>query len=165
MDPANQETFEASKLDWNHRSERQQAVDRLFQKLASLRQTSAVKNEDPRDTQYKAWAQSERLFLLRRREPGGSEYLAFFNLDSNSVTIEISPAAIEAIGCGAPYWTALQDDQREDEWPSIGRYSLWIDTNAEEFGGPGALQKPEFEITSAPQRFQLQGATALVFSK
>ena len=117
MDPANKETFEASKLDWRHLSERQQAVERLFEKVATVRQIPAVKNEDPRDTQYKAWAQSECLFLLRRREPRGTEFLAFFNLGSNAVTIEISPTAIGALGCGAPYLTALQDDQREDEWP------------------------------------------------
>ncbi len=34
MDPANKETFEASKLDWSHSSEEQQAVERLFEKLA-----------------------------------------------------------------------------------------------------------------------------------
>ena len=165
MDPANKETFQASKLDWDHLSERQQTVERLFEKLTKVRQAPAVKNEDPRDTQYKSWSQSERLFLLRRREPAGTEFLAFFNLGANAVTLEISPDAIETIGCGAPYLTALQDDEREAEWPCIGRYSLWLDTNAEEFGGRGELQRPTFEITSVPQRVHLQGATALVFSK
>ncbi len=165
MDPANKATFEASKLDWSHVSERQQAVARLFEKLAKLRQDAAVKNEDPRDTQYQAWAQSEHLFLLRRREPGGTEFLAFFNLGPNAVTMEISPGGIRAAGCGIPYLTALQDDQGEDEWPCIGRYFLWLDTNEEEFGGSGGLRQSSFEITDASRSFQLQGATALVFSK
>ncbi len=165
MDPANKETFEASKLDWSHSSEEQQAVERLFEKLAKVRQSAAVKNEDPRDTQYKAWVQSERIFLLRRREPGGAEFLAFFNLGSPAVTIEISPGAIEAAGCGASYLTALHDDRQEDEWSCTGRYSLWLDTNDEQFGGTGAIQPTSFEITSRSRRFQLPGATALVFSK
>jgi hypothetical protein len=165
MDPANPEAFLASKLDWNDLSEHQQAVERLFAKVAKARQIACVKNENPQDTQYKAWDENEHVFLLRRREPAGSEFLAFFNLASDAVKINLSAAAIDAIGCGAPYLITLHDDECENEWPCTGRYTLWLDTNEQEYGGLGSFIERAFEIADASQSFQLQGMTALVFSK
>jgi hypothetical protein len=164
-DPANREVFLASKLDWNHLSKRQLAVERLFGKLAKARQAPCVKNEDPRNTQYKAWDENEHLFLLRRREPAGTEFFAFFNLASRAVKIDVSAASISAIDCGAPYFTTLYDGEREDEWPCTGRYSLWLDTNGQKYGGAGSSIGPTLEIADTVRSFQLQGETALVFSK
>ena len=166
MDPSNVETFEGSKLDWSRTSERQAAAERLFAKLASLRTLPATQHDDPVNVQYKAWDANERLFILRRREPGGTELVGFFNFSDDTVDIAVCNDEIQAVQCGAPYVVSLQDGQRENDWPANGRYDLWLDTNAEAFGGKGGLEHSFFvSVGVRHERFRLLENTALIFTR
>jgi hypothetical protein len=164
MDPSSVETFEASKLDWSCTTERQQAAERLFTKLASLRTLPAAQNEDPVNVQYKAWDANDKVFTLRRREPGGTELVGLFNFSGEAVDIAVCNNDLQALQCGAPYVVSLQDGRRENDWPAKGRYDLWLDTNAEAFGGQEALEDSFFVVVGAQhERFTLLENTALIF--
>jgi len=163
-DPSSVETFEASKLDWSCTTERQQAAERLFTNLASLRTLPAAQNEDPVNVQYKAWDANEKVFTLRRREPGETELVGLFNFSGEAVDIAVCNNDFQALQCGAPYVVSLQDGQRENDWPAKGRYDLWLDTNAEAFGGQDALEDSFFVVVGAQhERFTLLENTALIF--
>lgn len=166
MDPSNPATFEASKLDWSRTTERQDASERLFAKLASLRALPAAQSQDPTHIQYKAWDGNERLFILRRQAQNGTELAGFFNLGEEAVEIMIGSDAIEAVNCGAPYVVSLEDRQHENEWQTNGRYELWLNTNAEAFGGPVRAEQWSF-LVHGPQheRFMLPESTALIFTR
>jgi hypothetical protein len=160
MDHARPGTFEASRLDLREPDEAQQGIERLFEKVLRARQDPRLKEEDPRNTQYKGWEKNERVFLMRRRGPDGREFVAFFNLSEDPVSIWISAAGIELSGYGRGYVVALDDGQPEEEWPSAGRYALWLDTNA------GATREKRFEVSETHGRdIELACTTALVFSR
>ena len=118
------------------------------------------------NVQYKAWDANERLFILRRREPGGTELVGFFNFSDDTVDIAVCNDEIQAVQCGAPYVVSLQDGQRENDWPANGRYDLWLDTNAEAFGGKGGLEHSFFvSVGVRHERFRLLENTALIFTR
>jgi hypothetical protein len=159
-DHARPGTFDASKLDWSKRDEAQQAVERLFEKVLRARRDPRLTEEDPRHTQYKAWENNERVFLMRRRDPHGSEFAAFFNLGDEPVKVRISAAGMELSGYGRSYIVALDDGQPEEEWGCAGSYALWLDTNAK------AVREKRFEISQTRGReIELPRTTALVFSR
>jgi hypothetical protein len=166
MDHARRETFEASKLDWNHPDAQQQVVERLFERVLRARQDPRLKEEDPSHTQYKAWENNERVFLMRRRAPDGRELMAFFNLSDEAVSVRISTENIELRGYGRGYIVALDDSRPEEEWESAGRYSLWLDTNANEYGGASLVRERRFQIMGMHYRdIELACTTAIVFSR
>ncbi len=165
-DHADHATFEASKLDWSEPDAEQRAIEALFEKVLGARQDPRLREPDPRHAQYKAWEQNERVFVLRRREPGGEEFVAMFNLGGHPVSLEVSKCGIEARDCGRGYVIALQDGDLEPEWSGAGHYAMWLDTNAELYGGAVRSRDSEFEIGAGSRKqLELAPATALVFSK
>jgi hypothetical protein len=166
MDPSSPATFEASKLDWSRATERQEASERLFAKLASLRALPAAQNEDPANIQYKAWESNERVFMVRRRASRGTELAGFFNLGDKAVEIMIGPDTIEALNCGVPYVVSLEDGQPENEWEANGTYELWLNTNAKTFGGQVEASPWCFLVRDQQyERFILTENTALIFTR
>jgi 1,4-alpha-glucan branching enzyme len=165
-DHADRATFEASKLDWNHPDGEQQAIETLFEKVFGARQDPRLREPDPRHTQYKAWDQNERVFVLRRREPGGEEFVAMFNLGGHAVALEISKCGVAARDCGRGYIIALRDGDLETEWSGVGHYAMWLDTNTVPYGGTQRCRDWEFDIDAGSStQLDLAPATALVFSK
>ena len=166
MDHAKRETFEASKLDWNLTSIESQGTERLFTTILRARQDPRLSNDDPIDTQYKAWQHSERVFLLRRRQKNNAEFLAFINLGSESVLLRILSNHIDAVGLGEGYLISLDDGEVEKEWICSGTYSLLLDTNDERYGGIHRPSEHAFDIFDEDVGdVRLPGNTCLVYSR
>ena len=165
MDHAKPETFEASKLDWQGECAEQQAVERLFRKLLAARTDARVTEDDPLNTRYKAWKESERAFLLRRRAADGREFLALFNLGLEPVTMTISADGVDSPGWSGAYLIALDEIAQEGEWPCGGRYTLWLDTNDRRYGGNNSSRRLQFDIQNIGSHdVVIDGGTALVLS-
>jgi hypothetical protein len=165
MDHALLQTFYACKIDWEARNARQHATERLFERLLNARSDDRLKEDDPRHTQYKAWAENEQAFVLRRRAPDGRELAAFFNLGQQPVSFRVA-TYIQDHMCGHGYIVGSSDSDYEHEWPCAGAYSLWLDTNAPEFGGEGSLSDLHFDASDrAPHTLVISGATAVVYSR
>ncbi|HEY6341378.1 MAG TPA: hypothetical protein VIY49_07805 [Bryobacteraceae bacterium] len=109
MDHASSETFWASKLDWRRRDNKQCAIERLFIALLQARADSRLIDGDPRNSQYKGWSESEHVFVLRRRDSDGREFIGLFNLGSDLVRISISAPGIDAAGCGQGFVVGMED--------------------------------------------------------
>ena len=166
MDHARIETFEASKLDWDHSSPEQVAVQRLFRKLLAARRDARIAEEDPKHAQYKGWNGSEHFFVLRRRAPGGSEFIALVNLGAGPASVTISPAGIHAAACGEGSIPSLRDGETEPEWSGLGSYSLSVDTRSRTYGGPSPVRRLRFQIKEGHSRnIEIAPESALVFSK
>jgi hypothetical protein len=101
---------------------------------------------DPRASQYKAWDDNERLFVLRRRAAAEeSQLLAVFNRSDAMVTMRLSGDGAEACGQGAGYVIALTDGSPEAEWAVPARMPVWLDTNDPKYGGTRASESGAFE--------------------
>jgi glycosidase len=166
MDHARIETFEASKIDWNERSVKQAATERLFEKLLRARKDDRVKQSDPRYTQYKAWEANERVFLLRRRNPDGDDLTALFNLGHDATSVRFCATDVDILHFGQGYVVGLTDADAEPEWDGRGAYSLWLDTNSESYGGAGQTLDQQFRVCQdSSYTLVLPGETALVYSR
>jgi hypothetical protein len=166
MDHARTETFEASKLQWDGHNSERAAVERLFETVLRARQDPRLNEDDPRNTQYKAWENNERVFIMRRRSPDLREFIACFNLGDTAASFRIAAPGIELVDYGAGYIIALDDSQREEEWDAAGEYSLWLDTNAKQYGGMSEELADRFTITQGVRReFELPPTTARVFAR
>jgi glycosidase len=166
MDHARRETFWASKLNWDHFNEKQRAIERLFSLLLAARSDARVKEDDPRNTQYKAWRGSERVLVLRRRDSEGRELVAFLNLGDQAVCLGLTAATVVASGLGGGYLASLDDGDEEQEWPCAGQYSLWLDTETEQFCGSAPARPLAFSVRDEnATTMELEGSTAVVFSK
>jgi 1,4-alpha-glucan branching enzyme len=165
MDHARPETFQASKLDWNHSHTSQKAIQKMFTNLMKARQDARIKEQHPRQTQYKAWEHNERIFVMRRRGPDGAEFMALFNLAAEPALIRIHAGGIDLRDHGRGYVVHLDDNQPEQEWESDGEYSLWLDTNADRYGGPGLSCEKRFRVSAEHREIEVAATTALVYSR
>jgi 1,4-alpha-glucan branching enzyme len=166
MDHAKEETFLASKLNWDVDNDQRKYIEALFKAALAARADERIKEPDPRYTQYKGWDESERVFVFRRKDREGREFVALFNLASNAVDFHISAEGIDTHGIGRDYIVALNDEAHEEEWNGSGRYSFWLNTEAPNYGGSSALQDPKFDITdTASKDIRVAPESVIVFSK
>ena len=166
MDHAKQETFEASKLHWAEDDDKRQCIEQLFGTVLRARRDGRIKEDDPRATQYKAWEEDERLFVLRRRAPDGSEFVALFNLGIEPALFRIASRGITTRGRGEGYIVALDEGGWEAEWEGVGRYRLWLNTDARKFGGAKDDQQIKFDIADVRYKdIEVTSESVVVFSR
>jgi len=166
MDHAQIGTFQESVIDWTTRDSRQEATEGLFRALFTCRTDDRIKESDPHHVQYKGWSGSEYVFALRRRNAQGEELCALFNLGRHPVTLRVISRGVEAERCGTGYIVEAREGRAEVEWTGSGMYTLWLDTNAECYGGPGHRVRHEFTVSADNSEPVVLGAeTALVYSR
>lgn len=158
MDHGRSETFLASKLDWAQTSPQQAEIEALFGRLLPARSDPRLAEEDPQHAQYKLWCGNEHVFVLRRRDFAGNEFICLFNLGVSDVTFTLDREAIELEGAVSPFIIPLVNSQTEAEWAAAGKYSLWFSTR-------GDIFEP-FQISGhQTKRLLLKGPASLVFSR